>query len=227
MNNKIVLIVFSGLGGVQSGPNMLTELQQAHIPNMDALMRRSVSGLIWPTEKGKIPNPEKSLESLLGTCPVSPKCALVENGTDQALFKKMGFTVLKSPSDEEMVNQLENNFSKFDFFILHIKKTKEFGLLGEYYLKIIELEQFDKQMQRIQALNPNVLVITGDYSVPTELQKITWHPVPLLLHSQFCRYDDVMLFDEISCRNGGLGHLYPRELMPIILANIENKDGQI
>ena len=230
---KIVMIVFSGLGGVQSGPNMLTELQQAHIPNMDTLMRRSISGLLWPEQKGTIPGPNNSLQSLIGTSPENPEksnaanlrsCALVEGGSEVTLFKKFGFSVFESLSDEDMVRQLEKNYKRFDFFTLFIEKTKSYGILGEYYLKIIALEQFDKQIERIRALHPDVLVVTGDYSVPTEMRKITWHPVPVLLYSQFCRYDDVMFFDEISCRNGGLGHLKFQELMPIILANVEKKN---
>ena len=230
---KIVKIVFSGLGGVQSGPNMLTELQQAHIPNMDALMRRSVSGLLWPAQKGTTPDPNNSLQSLMGISQEKQEksaveklrsCVLVESGSDVTLFKKIGFSVFESLSDEDMVRQLEKNYKRFDFFILFMEKTKSYGIQGEYYLKIIALEQFDKQIERIRALHPDVLVVTGDYSVPTELRKITWHPVPVLLHSQFCRYDDVMFFDEISCRNGGLGHLYSWELMPIILTNAEKND---
>ena len=66
---KIVMIGFSGLGGVQSGPNMLTELQQAFVPNLDALMRRSVSGLLWPYPKGTVPKPDEAWVSLMGVKP--------------------------------------------------------------------------------------------------------------------------------------------------------------
>ena len=44
--NNILLLIIGGLGGMQSGPNMLTELQQAHRPNLNALMRKSVCGFI-------------------------------------------------------------------------------------------------------------------------------------------------------------------------------------
>lgn len=231
--SKIVQIIFSGLGGVQSGPNMLTELQQAHIPNMDALMRRSTCGLIWPTDKGKSPNPQGSLTFLLGMSQGNSeieklaKCAIIESNAEKSFFAEAGFSVLESESNENMVQLLEKNYSTFDIFVLYIEQTKTFGLQGEYYKKIIVLEQFDKHLQKIQALKPDVLVVTGDYSVPTELKKMSWHPVPVLLHSQHCRYDDVMLFDEISCRNGSLGHLYSWELMPIILANAEGIDVKV
>lgn len=225
------MIVFSGLGGVQSGPNMLTELQQAYIPNMDTLMRRSVSGLLWPFPKGAPPEPEDGWLSLMGFQPERrlftnfekltglKGCVIAENGVEKSPFEKMGLTVVECDSYENMIEQLTQHYPHFDFFTLVISQTAIHGKQGDYYLKIISIEQFDKELGKIRELEPDVLVITGDCSIPTELMKRTWHPVPVLLNSPFCRYDDVMQFDEISCRNGGLGHLYAWELMPIILAN--------
>jgi 2,3-bisphosphoglycerate-independent phosphoglycerate mutase len=228
---KIIMVVFSGLGGVQSGPNMLTELQQAYVPNMDNLMRRSVSGLLWPYPKGAVVEPDDAWFSLMGFKPDQKPflnfkdatgligCVIAENGVDSSAFEKMGFDVVKCGSYKDMIEQMVKNYSHYDFITLVIHKTELHGMSGDYYLKVIALEQFDKQLGKIRELEPDVLAITGDCSIPTELMERTWHPVPVLLSSDFCRYDDVMQFDEINCRNGGLGHLYSWELMPIVLAN--------
>jgi len=63
-------------------------------------------------------------------------------------------------------------------------------------------------------------VITGDHSTPAALKSHSWHPVPLLLHSRYCRPDGVDRFGEGACMSGGLGPRFPAtDLMPLALAN--------
>jgi 2,3-bisphosphoglycerate-independent phosphoglycerate mutase len=72
----------------------------------------------------------------------------------------------------------------------------------------------------MMALEPDVIIVTGDHSTPSSLRYHSWHPVPVLLHSKYCRPDGVAEFGERACLAGGLGPRIPASnLMPLALAN--------
>ena len=81
------------------------------------------------------------------------------------------------------------------------------------------LEQIDACLPRLTALQPDVLVITGDHSTPAVLKGHSWHPVPVLLCSQYCRADEVKEFSEKAFINGGLGRIASTEIMSLAMAN--------
>jgi len=61
--------------------------------------------------------------------------------------------------------------------------------------------------------------VTGDHSTPALLKSHSWHPVPTLLHSRYCRPDEVQAFGERACMGGGLGVFPATDLMPLAMAN--------
>ena len=82
------------------------------------------------------------------------------------------------------------------------------------------IEEVDDLIPRLMNLNPDVVVVTGDHSTPSFLKIHSWHPVPTLIYSKFCRPDNVKHFGERSCITGGLGPRLPAvELIPIAMAN--------
>lgn len=230
-STKIVLLVISGAGGVQSGPNMLTELQQAHIPNLDALMRRSAAGLLHAVAPGITPSARASLLALLGFDSESrvvslqkkyklKPCAIVQELSDTTFEKSLGFDVFEEETSlAAMFSKFSDVYSQYDFFLLVIQETEKYGLKGEYYRKIKTIEALDKHIPILLEKSPDVLAVTGDHSTPTALAAGSWHPVPVLLHSKFCRYDDVLHFDEISCAQGSLGIMQSVDLMRLLMAN--------
>ena len=123
-------------------------------------------------------------------------------------------------SYEEEIDMLEKYWNDYDFFFVHIKKTDSYGEDGNFENKVKEIEKVDALLPRILALDPSVMIITGDHSTPCLMKQHSWHPVPTLLYSKRCRPDGIEQFGERACLHGGLGGRFPAyELMPLALAN--------
>lgn len=120
----------------------------------------------------------------------------------------------------EEIDMLEANWNKYDFFFVHIKKTDSYGEDGNFAAKVGEIEKVDALLPRIMALDPDVLIITGDHSTPSAMKAHSWHPVPVLFYSKNnSRPDNVTSFGERACTQGSLGVRFPAfELMPLAMA---------
>jgi 2,3-bisphosphoglycerate-independent phosphoglycerate mutase len=116
---------------------------------------------------------------------------------------------------------LERHFGQFDFFFVHIKKTDSYGEDGSFDKKVHVIEEVDRELPRLLALKPDVVLITGDHSTPATHKAHSWHPVPVLLWSKWCRPDGASGFSERECRFGGLGRVRAAELMPIMMGYAE------
>lgn len=110
-------------------------------------------------------------------------------------------------------------YDQYDFFFVHVKPTDSRGEDGNFNAKVKVIEEVDALLPLLTGLNPDVMVVTADHSTPALLKGHSWHPVPVLLYSKYCRADQVQQFDEISCIQGGLGRMPSMQLMPIVLAN--------
>jgi len=120
---------------------------------------------------------------------------------------------------EDEFATLKKNYNSYDFFFLHLKWTDTAGEDGDFKRKVSVLEQIDKAVPGLTALGPDVLVVTGDHSTPAVLGGHSWHPVPVLLCSKYCRPDAVKEFSELAFLNGGLGRLSLTQIMPLAMAN--------
>ena len=141
----------------------------------------------------------------------------------RGLAKLLGMKTL-SVDGETVADEfttLEQNWSDFDFFYLHVKKTDSAGEDGDFARKVHVVEEVDALIPRLLALKPDVVLISGDHSTPALLKSHSWHPVPVLLYSKVVRADGIAEFGERACARGGLGHLRSQELMPIVLSNAQ------
>jgi 2,3-bisphosphoglycerate-independent phosphoglycerate mutase len=120
---------------------------------------------------------------------------------------------------QEEFTTLKENYDKYDYFFLHIKGTDSAGEDGDFARKVRTIEQVDGFIPQVTALNPDVLVITGDHSTPAALKAHSWHPVPVLLYSKWCRPDGKTKFSEANCRTGELGRMQTENLMAVMMAN--------
>jgi 2,3-bisphosphoglycerate-independent phosphoglycerate mutase len=139
----------------------------------------------------------------------------------RGVAKLVGMDVLAGGDtwEQELV-ALETNWKDYDFFFIHFKKTDSAGEDGDYEKKKALIEEVDATIPRITGLNPDVILVTGDHSTPSQMKSHSWHPVPVLLWSRLMRKDRVETFGERACLAGALGtHIPARELMPLAIAH--------
>ncbi|MCD5391009.1 2,3-bisphosphoglycerate-independent phosphoglycerate mutase [candidate division NPL-UPA2 bacterium] len=139
----------------------------------------------------------------------------------RGIARLMGMDILSTgEAVEEEFKTLRENFDKYDFFFLHIKGADSAGEDGDFKRKVKVIEEVDENIPTLRDLGPEVIAITGDHSTPSVLKLHSWHSVPFLLRSEWCRPDKVDKFSEESClRQGGLGRFPAVEVMPLLLAH--------
>jgi len=117
------------------------------------------------------------------------------------------------------VDSLRDNYTKYDFFFMHVKPTDSRGEDGNFEAKVKVIEEVDTLIPLVTGLKPDVLVVTGDHSTPAVMASHSWHPVPVLLAAETCRPDRVERFGERDCSQGGLGRIPMVYLMGLALAH--------
>ncbi len=121
----------------------------------------------------------------------------------------------------ERFEALERLWGRYDYYFLHVKHTDSRGEDADFEAKVAALEEADALLPRVEALRPDVLIVTGDHSTPAALGRHSWHPVPVLLRSRWSMVDEVAGFDEVSCARGVLGRRPGYELMGLALAHAD------
>jgi len=121
------------------------------------------------------------------------------------------------PGDE--IDALLEKFDAYNFFFVHIKGTDSRGEDGDFDGKVSVLEQVDVQIPRILEKRPECFVVAGDHSTPSSMKSHSWHPVPFLLHSRYCRTEGRIGFSEDACKTGHLGQFPAVEVMQLALAH--------
>ena len=138
----------------------------------------------------------------------------------RGLAKLVGMDVLKAGKTiDEEVQTLKQNYAGYDFFFIHIKGTDTSGEDGNFEGKVKVIENVDKTIPQITVLNPDVIVVAGDHSTPAAFKGHSWHPVPFLLHSKWCRPSKVSKFGESACAATSLSRLPASHLMLLAMAN--------
>jgi 2,3-bisphosphoglycerate-independent phosphoglycerate mutase len=107
---------------------------------------------------------------------------------------------------EDEVVALREHWDDYDYFFFHVKKTDSAGEDGDFERKTEIIAHVDEAVvPAVLDLDPDVLIVTGDHSTPAVLKSHSWHPVPTLLWSRYCRPDGVAEFGERACGRGSLG----------------------
>ena len=138
----------------------------------------------------------------------------------KGLAKLVGMTIFNADGDiQEALSILTACYNEHDFFFVHVKETDSAGEDGDFNRKVKVIEQVDSALPQLLSLKPDVVIVTGDHSTPALLKGHSWHPVPVLLYSQWCRPDKVEEFSESACTSGGLGRFPAVDIMPLAMAN--------
>ncbi len=116
---------------------------------------------------------------------------------------------------------LKRDYANYDFFFLHIKGADAAGEDGDFARKVAAIEEVDRIIPEITALAPDVLVVAGDHSTPAAISGHSWHDVPCLISSKWCRPDGLPKFGEAYCRGGSLGIMPATALMPLAMAHAQ------
>ena len=138
----------------------------------------------------------------------------------KGLARLVGMDILDCGTTlQDQVATLERVWADHDFFFLHFKYTDSTGEDGNFAAKVEMIEHFDAELPKVRALNPDVLIVTGDHSTPSKLRSHSWHPVPVVLWAKTCRPDPVNEFGESQCLRGGLGQFQAMYLLPLAMAH--------
>jgi 2,3-bisphosphoglycerate-independent phosphoglycerate mutase len=138
----------------------------------------------------------------------------------RGLARLVGMKILAAgESTTGQLNSLHRHYARYDFFFIHFKDTDARGEDGDFPAKVRAIEELDKALPDLLSLDPDVLIVAGDHSTPATLAMHSWHPVPFMLKSKWCRPDDVTEFSERACLVGGMGRFPATEIMPLAMAN--------
>ncbi len=138
----------------------------------------------------------------------------------KGLARLVGMDILDAGQTlADQIARLTSVWNDYDFFFLHYKYTDSTGEDGNFPAKVQMIEAFDAIIPQVRALNPDVLIVTGDHSTPSKMKSHSWHPVPTLLVSEMCRNDGVTEFSESACLRGGLGQFEAKHLMLLAMAH--------
>ena len=137
----------------------------------------------------------------------------------RGVAKLVGMQVLPRPHGlDEQVALLREHRDEYDYVFMHHKATDQAGHDGLRDDKVAAIEEVDAIVDDLVALEPDVLVVTGDHSSPTQLSGHSWHPVPVLMWGPRVGKDAVTTFAERTATGGLLGRMPTTQLMTVMLA---------
>ncbi len=143
----------------------------------------------------------------------------------RGLARLVGMKILTTGSTfaDELVT-LKQHYNEHDFFFLHFKQTDARGEDGDFMAKVKAIQDVDALLPGLLELKPDVLIVTGDHSTPAAMSAHSWHSVPFMLRSKWCRPDFVKEFNELACILGAMGRFPAVEIMTLALANAQKLD---
>jgi 2,3-bisphosphoglycerate-independent phosphoglycerate mutase len=138
----------------------------------------------------------------------------------KGLARLLGMTTYNVGGEtKDLFDALEAHWAEHDFFYVHFKKTDAAGEDGNFEAKVKAIEEIDGFIPRIEALKPDVIVVTSDHSTPALMHGHSFHPNPFLLVAANAAPDNTGVYTESECQQGSLGRFRSIFAMPLMLGH--------
>jgi 2,3-bisphosphoglycerate-independent phosphoglycerate mutase len=145
----------------------------------------------------------------------------------KGVAKLVGMDILPVAGEaiEDEIEALRAHWQEYDYFFFHVKKTDSAGEDGDFARKAEVIEHVDEvAIPAILDLDPDVLIVIGDHSTPSAIRSHSWHPVPTLFWSRYCRPDGATRpggpeFGERACGRGSLGVFAATDELPLAMGH--------
>ncbi|MBI2853765.1 MAG: 2,3-bisphosphoglycerate-independent phosphoglycerate mutase [Chloroflexi bacterium] len=157
--------------------------------------------------------------SLASIYQIEPAC-IASYPMYRGLARLVGMKLLDTgPTIQQEFQTFKKHYAQHDFFFIHVKATDMAGEDGDFDHKVSDIQEVDRYIPEITQMNPDVIMVTGDHSTPAALKGHSWHPVPFLLYSKWCRKSRADKFCERECASGELGRMPAQHIMALALAH--------
>lgn len=139
----------------------------------------------------------------------------------KGVARLVGMEVISFEGDRphHEIAALKQVWHDYDFFFIHIKKTDSYGEDGNFAAKVHEIEAVDQVIPDLLALDPTLVIVTGDHSTPAKLRNHSQHPVPTLIWGADVMPDHVTSFGERASESGALGRFHATQLVPLAMGH--------
>lgn len=137
----------------------------------------------------------------------------------RGVAKLVGMDVIEFDGDrpQHEIAALQRVWNEYDFFFIHIKKTDSYGEDGNFDAKVHEIEAVDQVIPDLLALDPSVIIVTGDHSTPAKMRSHSSHPVPTLFWGTGVMADQTTAFGERASEAGGQGIFHATQIVPLAM----------
>ena len=136
------------------------------------------------------------------------------------LIKVKGATGLPNTDVKAKFKKAKETIKNYDFIFVHVKPTDIFGENGDSKGKKEFIEKkIDPALSVLMGFE-GIIAITADHSTPCSHKDHSGDPVPLLIHGN--GKDNIVKFGEKECRKGGLGALFGKDFMGVLLEKAES-----
>ena len=211
-----------GVPPLEPGPLMGTAQHTSAVLRLVTEAVRNCIGCESPANfvlmRGYAGLPElKSLNSLYGLQAV----CLATYPMYKGLARVAGMAVVDGlGSADEQMAALAAAWDEYDYFFIHHKAPGRAGAkTATLTRRCRRSRKWTGGCRHLLERGPDVLVVTGDHSTPSQMRQHSWHPVPCLFWGGSVLADTTASFGERSCGQGSLGVFPAQSIMSLMLAH--------
>jgi 2,3-bisphosphoglycerate-independent phosphoglycerate mutase len=158
-------------------------------------------------------------------------CCIAGGGLYKGVGAYLGMNVLDVPGatalpDTDIHAKFHlalENLKTHDFVFVHIKAADSLGEDGNFIGKRDFIAKIDRAAEAIADLpQTTLLIFTADHSTPCMQKSHSGDSVPIMFRGEGVRVDNVIQFGERACREGNLGIIEGKDVMPQVM-NLFNR----